>query len=115
MVMAQSVSFILEGGHPARLPSKGRSKQVTPIRDARYAPDRPAAARRRLCLLAASARPDGVLGCPRPVATIDARGQGSHLLMPTISDAAAERHQAAAAGFPCFFRTRSSITANMKM
>src|SRR5260370_39026415 len=80
MVMGQSVSFILRGGRPARLfrstrfswstrvggtpalPAKVGSKQVTPIHDARYAPDRPAAARRRLCLLAASARPDGVLG-----------------------------------------------------
>src|SRR5260370_23398329 len=30
-------------------------------------------------------------------------------------NAAAERHQATATGFPRFFPTRSSITANMKM
>src|SRR5260370_11772052 len=80
MVMAQSVSFILrarasrpplpvypfllvyKSGRYAGLPAKAGSKQVTPIHDARYAPDRPAAARRPPCLLAASARPDGVLG-----------------------------------------------------
>src|SRR5260370_33267789 len=77
--------------------------------------DGAAAAGRRLCLLAASARPDGVRSGPRPVATTGARGQGSHLLMPTISDAAMEHDQATATGFPRFFPTRSSITANMKL
>src|SRR5258708_26788405 len=46
----------------ARLPAKIGSEQVTPVRDARYAPDRPAAARWRLSLLAASSRPAGVRG-----------------------------------------------------
>src|SRR6266853_899011 len=124
MVMAESVSFIWERGRPARLfrstpfllvqtsgrdarlPSKGRSKQVTPIRYARYAPDRPAAVRRRLCLLAASARPHGVLG--RAQAGCDDRRARTRKPSSDANDIGCRggTHQAAATGFPCFFPTR---------